>query len=90
MTCTRIKNGLICHGKKYKAGDLPPVGYNDWFDWAKVQEKAGLRQVSCGKCGKVKYPQELSDKTIECKYRETKHGTVFVKQSPICTKCVGQ
>lgn len=44
----------------YKPGDPRPEGYMDWHEWARVQTKAGLRQVRCGVCSKWKFPQELS------------------------------
>lgn len=87
MSCTKIKNGFVCSSGSYELGDLPPKGYNAWHEWAKVQHEAGLKQVACGKYGKVKFPQELSGESIESPFRKTKHGPVFTKQSPICTQC---
>ena len=45
---------------QYKPGDMPPAGYCDWHEWAKVQHRAGLRQVRCDICSKWKYPQEVA------------------------------
>ena len=87
MTCTQMQNTIVCHSEKYKPGDMPPAGYLDWHEWAKVQYRAGLRQVACGLCGKVKFPQELSDKTIEGRYRKTKHGDEFIRVWPVCLQC---
>jgi hypothetical protein len=44
----------------YKPGDPPPDGYLNWHAWAEVQDKAGLRQKRCSRCGLWKFPQELS------------------------------
>jgi hypothetical protein len=44
----------------YKPGDPPPGGYLNWHAWAEVQDKAGLRQKQCSRCGLWKFPQELS------------------------------
>lgn len=41
-----------------KPGDLPPVGYLAWHEWAEVQHKAGIRQVQCS-CGLWLFPQEV-------------------------------
>lgn len=51
---------LLCLlvGKKWKAGDPPPSGYLDWHEWAGVQHRAGLRQLRCADCGKLRFPQE--------------------------------
>ncbi len=87
MACTKIRDWIVCHGRKYEVGEMPPKGYNDWFEWSEVQHKAGLRSVSCGVCGKCKWPQELSGKTIETKYRKTKHGPVFIAEKPVCREC---
>lgn len=65
MTCTRLSgrgiSGIICTTPDFKPGDQAPDGYLAWHEWAEVQHKAGLRQKECGRCGKWKYPQELSD-----------------------------
>jgi hypothetical protein len=47
----------ICVVSKFKAGDLPPSGYLEWHEWAKVQQRAGIRQSLCI-CGKWITPQE--------------------------------
>jgi hypothetical protein len=86
MTCLRIPNGILCITEDYKPGDLPPEGYLAWHEWADVQRKAGIKQVECGRCGKYKTPQELSDQTdtFEAKSRK---GPVTVTTS-VCTKCM--
>ncbi len=48
-------------GRKWKAGDPPPEGSMDWHQWAGVQERAGIRQSQCRKCGLWCYPQELTN-----------------------------
>ena len=64
--------------KDFKKGDPPPTTYNAWHEWAGVQYKAGLRQVSCGICGLFKFPQELSETVI-------KHN---LGESLVCLECV--
>ncbi len=86
-----IRGGVLTvSGGPYKAGDMPPEGYSDWHEWAAVQHKAGLRQVRCGRCMKVWYPQELSH-IIDVKMCSlTKHGPADVRrESPVCKKCAG-
>jgi hypothetical protein len=84
----RIPNGWVSFAPKFKAGDPPPSGYCDWHDWANVQHKAGLRQVTCGKCSKWKYPQELSDQTITSVAYTKKHGGKKVTLTrPVCLEC---
>ena len=40
--------GYLSYVGDYKPGDPPPTGYCDWHEWARIQDKAGLRQVRCG------------------------------------------
>lgn len=70
---------------EYKPGDQAPEGYLQWHEWAEDQYKSGLRQKECGKCGKWKFPQELSQKTITCTLN-SREGDV-IEQYPICLKC---
>jgi hypothetical protein len=42
----------------FKPGDPPPGGYLQWHEWARVQYKAGLRQLKCRVCGKWKFPSD--------------------------------
>jgi len=78
--------GVMTVAGDYKPGDQPPTGYLDWHEWAEVQHKAGLRQKECGRCGKWKYPQELSDQTDRHEMQSRK-GPVTVA-TPVCNKCV--
>jgi len=73
----------------FKPGDPAPSDYLGWHEWAEVQHKAGLRQVTCGHCGKWRFPQELSTETVTSKYRVvTKKGLEdFVEQLPVCLGC---
>jgi len=43
----------------FKKGDPPPVGYCEWHEWAKVQQRGGLRQRRCWNCGLWRFPQEI-------------------------------
>jgi hypothetical protein len=52
----------------HKPGDPPPVGYQDWQDWAHVQTKAGLKQRQCVRCKLWNFPQELaSTEPVVCR-----------------------
>jgi len=57
-----------------------------WHEWAEVQHKAGLRQKECGRCGKRKYLQELSDR-IDRHEAKSRKGTVIV-ETAVCLKCM--
>lgn len=64
----RTKVSCLLIGKTYKPGDPPPSEYLGWHVWAAVQHKAGLRQVRCPGCSRFRFPQEMSEKTIESRY----------------------
>ena len=57
MACHRIKvgrhYGFVCVAGEYKAGDPCPSGYIDRYEWARVQMKAGIKQLYCRDCGKL-------------------------------------
>lgn len=72
--------------QNYKAGDPRPEGYLAWHEWAEAQSKAGLKQVTCGRCGLWKFPQELSQKIDSSKAFSSK-GKQIVLESPVCIKC---
>lgn len=79
-------NGGVMHvGGNFKPGDQSPSGYLDWHEWAEVQHKAGLRQKECGRCGKWKYPQELSDQ-MDRITMQSKRGPVIL-ETTVCKKC---
>ena len=67
--------------ERYKAGDPAPSGYLQQSEWAEVQLKAGLRQKECGRCGKWKFPQELSDVSDSCKMWTKRQGGKRMSQS---------
>ena len=69
----------------YKPGDQAPEGYLAWHEWAETQHKAGLKQKECGRCGKWKYPQELSATVDACEMQSRK-GPVTLK-TPVCNAC---
>lgn len=69
----------------YKPGDQPPDGYLAWHEWADVQQKAGIKQVQCGKCGLWRTPQELSGQMIRWTAKSRK-GPVE-QFAPVCNKC---
>lgn len=71
---------------EYKPGDQPPDGYLAWHEWAEVQRKAGIKQSQCGKCGKWKTPQELSQASIAAKATD-RRGRAVVEWRRICNKC---
>ena len=90
MTCTILSgrgfSGIICTTPDFKPGDQAPEGYLTWHEWAEVQHKAGLRQKECGRCGKFKYPQELSDQ-IDRHEAKSRKGPVTV-ETAVCLHCV--
>ena len=51
---------IVCVGSDFKPGDVQPDGYMEFFDWAEVQHKAGLRQVRRA-CGLWHFPQETCE-----------------------------
>ena len=89
MTCTRLGgrgfNGIICTTPDFKPGDQAPEGYLAWHEWADKQHKAGLRQKECGRCGRWKYPQELSA-TQDAFEAKSRKGLVNFK-TPVCHTC---
>ena len=87
MPCIPIKNGILCVIESFKPGDLPPEGYLAWHEWAEVQRKAGIKQVECGRCGKWRTPQELSNQTDTYEAKD-KIGKPVVVTTPVCSKCL--
>ena len=87
MPDIRIPHGVLTVGGDYKPGDQSPEGYLAWHEWAEVQHKAGLRQKECAKCGRWKYPQELSDKKAECIGRMRSGAEVRIV-GLVCNACV--
>lgn len=71
---------------EYKPGDQPPDGYLAWHEWAEVQRKAGIKQSQCGKCGKWKTPQELSQASVAAEAID-RRGRSVVEWRRICNKC---
>ena len=87
MPDVKIPNGVLTIAGSYKPGDQAPRGDLDWHEWAEVQHKAGLRQEECGKCGKWKYPQELSEQKI--KWTALKRsGREVTGYHSVCNACV--
>ena len=90
MTCTRLSgrgfSGIICTTPDFNPGDQAPEGYLAWHEWAEVQYKAGLLQKECGRCGKWKYPQEMSEK-IDRHEAKSREGPVTV-ETAVCLKCM--
>ena len=80
-----FRGGVMHVGGDFKPGDQAPTGYLDWHEWAEIQSKAGLRQKECGRCGRWKYPQELSDK-LDCTTRQSRKGPV-VLEAVVCNNC---
>jgi hypothetical protein len=83
-----IRLACLLVGADYEIGSLPPEEYLQWHEWAGVQYKAGLRQAQCGRCGKWKFPQELSDIVDICHAYTTRRGGQKVTlKSPTCLVC---
>lgn len=72
----------------YKPGDQAPSGYLQWHEWADVQHKAGLRQRECGRCGKWRYPQQLSA-LIDRHDAKSRRGPVTV-ETVVCNDCAAK
>lgn len=82
-----MKVACVLTTSNYKPGDLPPVGYLEWHEWAEIQRKAGIKQVQCGNCGLWKTQQELSAEVFEFTARDRK-GNHKILRLPLCSKCV--
>ncbi len=86
-----LLKGQPCHldfAGEYQPGDQPPSGYPDQYEWAMVQEKAGLRQRRCCQCAKFKYPQELSHIRNVSYASRTKRGPANVRiEGALCNNC---
>ena len=78
--------GCLLAQSTYKPGDQPPEGYLAWHEWAEVQRKAGIRQRECGRCGRWKTPQELSD-VVDTTPAKTSRGERIGLSSPVCNAC---
>jgi len=84
-----ISHGVLSAQGDYKAGDQPPAngGYLEMHEWAMVQMQAGLSQVKCGRCGKPKFPQELTSEIDEAKVYNRRGRQVGIQKTPICIGC---
>lgn len=89
MAAIKILNGVLTVAGTYKPGDPPPNGYLEWHEWAEVQHKAGLRQVMCGRCGKWRYPQELSGGMDEHEAK-SRRGRGVAQRCAVCVDCAGR
>lgn len=93
MPTKRVRFGggtaILTHQDGWKAGDPPPADhdYLGWHAWAEVQHKAGLRQDECGRCGRWKFPQELSGLKIKTPAK-TRGGLGLTLESAVCTDCL--
>lgn len=85
MPDIRIPGGVLTVAGNYKPGDPAPTGYLAWHEWAHIQHKAGLRQKQCAKCGKWKYPQELSSKVFQ--YAASVMGGCLMVSGSLCIEC---
>lgn len=70
----------------FAPGDPPPSGYLAWHEWAEVQTNAGLEQVRCCRCSRFKFPQELSERLIECRHTDCA-GASHTEMAPLCLGC---
>jgi hypothetical protein len=77
------RGAILTVSGDYKPGDMPPSGYLAWYEWAEVQHKAALRQVECGRCGKWRYPQELSD-VVDTFTAKDRRGKPVIVTTPVC------
>jgi len=58
----------------YQPGDQPPEGYLQWHEWARVQERGGLGQIRCPRCGLYRYPQEPCRRDGVCPGAQERQG----------------
>ncbi len=90
MPCKQINTagvqGILCTAGEYKAGDPAPAGYLAWHEWAEIQHQAGLRQKECGRCGKWRFPQELSDQWDRTNMQSRKGPVTLL--TPVCLQCL--
>ena len=89
MSCIRIPGGIACVQPEFKPGDPAPEGSLAWHEWAEIQGQAGLKQKQCGRCGKWRFPQELSETVDRAEFTATRKGKAqsVVKETPVCKKC---
>ena len=73
----------ILEQRDYAPGDQAPHGYLAWHEWAAAQDKAGIRQIACGRCGLWNYPQELSDQFDKLKSSNSPVNLMM----PVCNDC---
>lgn len=85
MPCIPFQGGIVCVTPEFKPGDQAPEGYLAWYEWAEIQHKAGLRQQECGRCGKWKYPQELSGQ-VDRYEAQSRKGPVTI-ETAVCNNC---
>lgn len=82
---------LVCllDSGDFKPGDPRPKsnGYLEVHEWASVQMKAKLKQVTCCKCGLWKFPQELSGQTIVTYPIDGRTWKPVRDESPVCIDC---
>jgi hypothetical protein len=57
MSARRKPLTIVCTIDQFKVGDPPPTGYLDWFEWASVQSRAGIRQER-RRCGRWHFTNE--------------------------------
>lgn len=80
------KLGVLSIAGDYKPGDPPPAGYADWHEWAKVQDRAKLKQEPCGLCGLWRFPQEMGLTNVVGK-AYTARGKEVRRRLPVCLAC---
>lgn len=51
----------VCGTETFKPGDKPPKGLMDWWEWARVQHAAKLKQGWCPKHERWEFPQECPE-----------------------------
>lgn len=53
-----MRSAVVDLLEQWPKGCPAPIGYADWFEWARAQKLHGLKQVQCGSCGLWLFPQD--------------------------------
>lgn len=80
------KKPVIDNARAFKPGDPEPVGYIDWYEWADVQIKAGLKTKTCAICRRFYFPQSMSKRNFGRTITRGKNKGQW-RRSHVCLGC---